>query len=168
MLNLICCLDFCCRAQALGHLGFSSYGSRLWSTSLVVWYTSLDASQHVGSSWIRDQTHVSCTGKWVLYHWATKKALYPFIEYYSVYGLLIPHWNVFIVGNILDRLTQNLNSKLPCSTYKYYIIWESLLTSLRIINEDYIFSAFSHVLKTKIVCKMWFIWSYKELLLAQI
>ena len=29
----------------------------------------------VGSSWIRDQTHVSCTGKQILYHWATRKAL---------------------------------------------------------------------------------------------
>ena len=26
-----------------------------------------------GSSWSRDQTHVSCVGKWVLYHWATRE-----------------------------------------------------------------------------------------------
>ena len=24
-----------------------------------------------GSSWLRDQTHVSCIGRWILYHWAT-------------------------------------------------------------------------------------------------
>ena len=26
------------------------------------------------SSWSRDQTHVSCVGKWILYHWATREA----------------------------------------------------------------------------------------------
>ena len=25
------------------------------------------AAQHVGSSWTREQTHVSCTGRWILY-----------------------------------------------------------------------------------------------------
>ena len=31
-----------------------------------------------GSSWLRDQTHipyVSCVGRWILYHWATWKAV---------------------------------------------------------------------------------------------
>ena len=27
-----------------------------------------------GSSWARDQTHVSCIDKWILYHWATREA----------------------------------------------------------------------------------------------
>jgi len=34
----------------------------------------LVASQPVGSSCIRDQTHVSCIGRWTLYHWATREA----------------------------------------------------------------------------------------------
>ena len=29
-----------------------------------------------GSSWPRDQTHISCIGRWILYHWATGEALY--------------------------------------------------------------------------------------------
>ena len=28
----------------------------------------------VGSSWMRDQTHASCIGKWILYHQAPKEA----------------------------------------------------------------------------------------------
>ena len=28
-----------------------------------------------GSSWLRDWIHVSCIGRWVLYHWATREAL---------------------------------------------------------------------------------------------
>ena len=27
-----------------------------------------------GSSQTRDQTHISCIGKWILYHWATREA----------------------------------------------------------------------------------------------
>ena len=34
----------------------------------------LTALQHVGSSWIRDWICVSCTGRWIPYHWATREA----------------------------------------------------------------------------------------------
>ena len=49
---------------------------RLYSTGStgVVWPTVLVALQHMGSSQIRDQTHVSCIGWRILYHWATKEA----------------------------------------------------------------------------------------------
>ena len=29
-----------------------------------------------GSSWPRDQTWVSCIGRWILYHWATRKPIF--------------------------------------------------------------------------------------------
>ena len=35
----------------------------------------LGCSVHVGSLWTRDQTCVSCVGRWILYHWATREAL---------------------------------------------------------------------------------------------
>ena len=35
--------------------------------------TGLAALQHVGSSYIRDQTHVPCTGRQILNHWTTRK-----------------------------------------------------------------------------------------------
>ena len=38
------------------------------------WHTGLVALWHVGSSQIRDQTHVSCIGRWILYHGATREA----------------------------------------------------------------------------------------------
>ena len=34
----------------------------------------LVAPLHVGSSPIRDQTHISCIGRWMPYHWATREA----------------------------------------------------------------------------------------------
>ena len=38
---------------------------------ILEWVTS---SYSRGSSWPRDQTHISCTGKWAVYHWATWEA----------------------------------------------------------------------------------------------
>ena len=34
----------------------------------------LNCSMVVGSFWIRDGTCVSCTGRWILYHWLIKEA----------------------------------------------------------------------------------------------
>ena len=39
--------------------------------------TGLVVPQHVGSSWTRDRAHVSCIGRWILYHWAAREALLP-------------------------------------------------------------------------------------------
>ena len=33
-----------------------------------------------GSSWLRDWMHISCTGRWILYHWATREAQNPILE----------------------------------------------------------------------------------------
>ena len=60
----------CCWAQAPGHAAFSSCGpQQLRGMSLV-------ALGHVESSRTRDQTRVSCIGRQILYHWATKEALF--------------------------------------------------------------------------------------------
>ena len=40
-----------------------------------LWCLSLVAPQHVGSSWTRGGTRVSFLGRWILYHWANRKAL---------------------------------------------------------------------------------------------
>ena len=39
-----------------------------------LWHMGLVALQHVGSSQIRDGTHVSCFGSQILYLWATREA----------------------------------------------------------------------------------------------
>ena len=46
----------------------------LLSTRPNVWRTGLVAPRQVGSSQITDQTHVSCIGGRILYHWSTKGA----------------------------------------------------------------------------------------------
>ena len=53
----------CCGKRARGH------GLQL------LWHTGLVALWHVESSWIRDRTHVPCTGRWILIHCATREVL---------------------------------------------------------------------------------------------
>ena len=56
----------CCGARAVGHVHFSSCGSRAQAQWLG--HTALVVPQHVGSSWIRNRTCVFCIGRWILYH----------------------------------------------------------------------------------------------------
>ena len=42
--------------------------------SQYLWHTGLAALRHLGSSWTRDRTHVSCIGRQILYHWTTREA----------------------------------------------------------------------------------------------
>ena len=55
-------LSLCCLLHGL----FSSCGERGLLSSCGA--SGLVALQHVGSSQIRDQTHVFCIGRWILYH----------------------------------------------------------------------------------------------------
>ena len=80
--GLLIAVASCCRSQALGHSDFSSrsrWAQKLWfpgsrAQATQLWRTGLVAPQHVGSSWTRDWTHVSCIGRWILYHWTTREA----------------------------------------------------------------------------------------------
>ena len=36
-----------------------------------------------GSSWPKDQTCISCTGRWILYHWATREGLNPTLVWFK-------------------------------------------------------------------------------------
>ena len=55
----------CCEARALGHGGFGSGGmvGSVVAIPRCMWLTGQVALWHVGSSWTRDRTHVSCTGR---------------------------------------------------------------------------------------------------------
>ena len=60
----------CCRAQALGCVGFSGWCT--WSQEL--WCTGLVASRYVGSPQTRNQTGVLCLARWTLNCWTTRDA----------------------------------------------------------------------------------------------
>ena len=57
------------RAQQFWLPGSRAQGQWLRRMGLVV-------PTHVGSSWTGDRTCVSCTGRWIKYHWDTKEALF--------------------------------------------------------------------------------------------
>ena len=45
-----------------------------WLQAQQLWRAGLVAPRHVGSSWFRDRTRVSCIGRRILYYWATREA----------------------------------------------------------------------------------------------
>ena len=76
---------FCCLvAQSCPilckHMDHSPPGSSIHGISQVRKLKWVAISFFRGSSWPRDQIWVSCLGRWILYHWATRKALYPVIK----------------------------------------------------------------------------------------
>ena len=78
---------FSWETRACGHAGFRVCCT--WTQDLLLagsraqaqWlcHLHLAALPHVGSSWIKNQTHVSWIGRQVLYHWATREELYRFV-----------------------------------------------------------------------------------------
>ena len=65
----------CCRAWVLGAHGLQ----QLWlprsrAQAQELWCPGLFSLWHVGSSRIWDWTHISCLGRWILYHWANREA----------------------------------------------------------------------------------------------
>ena len=55
----------------------------------------LDALQHMESSLIRDQTHVPCVSRWILYHWITRE-----VPEYSFFFFLISHISEIIMSSV--------------------------------------------------------------------
>ena len=61
----------------------------------------LVALRHVGSSWIRDRTRVSCIGGWILYHWAIREAPGQFLIKFNVH---------FSYDYFLDKSIRNIKT----------------------------------------------------------
>ena len=106
-------------AAALGCTGFSSCGLSLTvngSQALEqglsgcgIWSLSL---KPVGSSWIKDPTHVSCIGRWILYHWATREA--------SVYTECV---SPSFVSCLLDSQGSSTRSSLASAPFSRAILF---------------------------------------------
>ena len=74
-------------AQQLWLSGSGALAQQLWHVGLV-------AQQHVGSSWIRNQTHVSCVGRHILYRWATRETQRLF--FFNGDGFLVSIFQIMI------------------------------------------------------------------------
>ena len=59
------------RLQGHGLQQLQLLGSRVQAKQL--WHTGLVAQRHLGSSQTRDQTHVPCIGRWILFHCTTSE-----------------------------------------------------------------------------------------------
>ena len=114
----------------------SSWGPR---TSLAVaclvvwWYTGLAAARHVGSPQIRDGPRISCTGSWILDHWASREAT----EFYSFLnvprGLPVPLLR--IIG-VYSQGKSDENLWNTCAPYPSRVFLSFILMLLAtVINE---------------------------------
>ena len=106
------------RSTGSRHAGFSICGSRAQE----LWCMGLAAPRHVGSSRIRDWTHVSCIGRQIIYHWANQGSprLYTLTTRRNNGVLsLCQTWQVSSLGHPPPCL---LPSTHPCS----YPKWDSV------------------------------------------
>ena len=97
--SLVVCLGFsswffsCCGPQALGLVDFSiciSWAIEHRLRSCGAW--GLVDPQHVGSSQTRDWTYVSCIGRWILYHRATRGAPVTIFKGHTPFMDIIKYW----------------------------------------------------------------------------
>ena len=95
----------------------------------------------MGSSWSRDGTNVSCIGRWILYHWATREA-HDFIDINqknsSVQALLLTT-NIKPIPPLLFSLAflssyHFLKVKSPCISFPFLGILSSPLSLLLLSN----------------------------------
>ena len=72
----------CCRAEALGLMGFSSCGT--WAPCALqapqLWHTVLADPQHLASSWSKGSTCVPCVSRWILNHQTTREVPHYHLE----------------------------------------------------------------------------------------
>ena len=63
----------CTRASLVAHVDAVLWFSGSRAQAPWLWCMGLVAPWHVGSSWIRDPTHVSCSGRWSLFYWVIRE-----------------------------------------------------------------------------------------------
>jgi len=64
------CVWLCCNTMHCSPPGSSIHGI---SQARILEWVAVSFSR--GSSWSREWTHISCVGRWILYHWATRRQL---------------------------------------------------------------------------------------------
>ena len=82
--HICCCLVAKSRLTLCDPAHCSLPGSSVHVISQARILEWVDISFSKGSSQPRDRTHISCTGRWILYHWATREAPYTFIHQFSL------------------------------------------------------------------------------------
>ena len=107
-----------------------------------LWCTLLVAPWHVGSSWTREWTLVSCIGRWILHHWTTREVPSPpFLQYTTVShtrefvffffgGILFLsfHWNISSMRvGIFICLISSLWLRATVEQINWYLAFVDLL-----------------------------------------
>ena len=67
---------------------------------------------HLGSSWTRNWTYVSCVGRRILYHWATREGL-KFVFVMPKNLLDLAEWNLLWGEDVRQNILQNIHLPSP-------------------------------------------------------
>ena len=59
-----------------------------------------------GSSWPRDQTRISCIGRWILYHWITKEVPGEHIRIYIFCYSILKNISQQCIGQVIKSFIQ--------------------------------------------------------------
>ena len=103
-----CCLVTQSCLTVCNPMDYSPSGSSVHGIlqARIVKWVAISSSRR--SSWPRDQTWVSCIGRWILYHWATREA--------PIGSITITHILLFGVLQFVSHFHEDLNIHLFCST----------------------------------------------------
>ena len=102
-----------CSVQASLCSGSSSFGTQAvgdWASAVVV--HRLSFPRHMGSSQTRDQTCISCIGRQIIYHWATREA--PLCLSWAWY-----FWRV-LIGYFVEWSSKSLGQ---CGVYQFFPLY---------------------------------------------
>ena len=80
------------------------------------------------SSWPRDWTHISCTGRWILYHWATREAQPTVVAY--KYSFVLCPFPLTLVGWYIFTETQKQSPMSEMSWVLWQVKWVLALYTL--------------------------------------
>ena len=96
--------------------GFSSCSSQALEHRLnTCGLQALLLHSNVGSSWIKDRSHVSCISRQILYHWATREAL------------LLGFWRIVLLKNFGLKNFPSSSLKMWFHCFLFSIIFDEKL-----------------------------------------
>ena len=116
-LSVLVCMRLLSHVQLCDSVDHSPPGSSVHGISQARILECVANSFSGRSSPPRDQTHISCIGRWVLYHWTTREAL-KYFYYYTKSIMYMKYKN--ILGEMFLLLLAEEKQ-----IQKYHILWIS-------------------------------------------
>ena len=106
------------------------------------WLMGLAGTRHVESSWSRDWTRVSCTGRQILYHWAMREACWEIFDYWFSFLTSYRSIQIFCLWCSLWRFCASKNSFIA-SRLSSFLVYSSQYSLIILFISFFFFKSFS-------------------------